>query len=122
VRDRSRYEGRNLLRLLSALGIPILILYFSVTCALTAGRTGQGAAGALSVTARILAFTFYASQLYCAFRVQRALFRPPATVAMTALQYLVVLLVCFIISITGAIACEAFGYNVFLRATSGRAR
>ncbi|MBV9269249.1 MAG: hypothetical protein JO061_23975 [Acidobacteriaceae bacterium] len=105
-----------MLRLLLALGVPILVLYLSITCAVAAARAGQGIVGGLTAAAHVLAFAFYGVQVYCAFLVQRALFARPSTMMLTALQYALVLLVCVVISITGAIACEAFGYNVFLRA------
>ena len=120
--DRSRYEGKNLLRLLLALGLPAFILYLRIVflfAADTAGST-HGPGIWLVRASYLVLIIFVIVQAFCARYIQKLL-TPVNTRLLDALQYLAIFAVCVFFSITGAIACEAFGYNVFLRvAQSGR--
>ena len=119
---RSRYEGKNLLRLLLALGVPAFILYLRIVFLFAADTAGLShAPGVWLVRASYLVlFIFVIVQAFCARYVQKLL-RPAKTRLRDALQYLAIFAMCVFFSITGAIACEAFGYNLFLRvAQSGR--
>ena len=119
--DRSRYEGKNLLRLLLALGVPALILYFGVTLSLAASesRVTHGQYLALTRASRVFSGLFFVVQLGCARYVQRLL-KTPSSRAGNALQYVAVLLLCIFISATAAVACEAFGYEFFLGVRGSR--
>ncbi len=115
--DRSRYEGGNLLRLLLALGIPALILSFSLTFAFAASgsRVTQNQYGALLLASRITSGVFFVVQLFCARYVQ-GLLKIQASKLRSALQYVGVLLFCLFISVVSAIACQSFGYRFYLAA------
>ena len=120
--DRSRYEGKNLLRLLLALGLPAFILYLRIVFLFAADTAGSNhGPGVWLVRASYLVLLiFVIVQAFCARYVQRLL-QPAKTRLLDALQYLAIFAMCVFFSITGAIACEAFGYNLFLRvAQSGR--
>ena len=120
--DRSRYEGKNLLRLLLALGLPAFILYLRIVFLFAADTVGlsHGSGVWLVRASYLVLFIFLIVQAFCARYVQKLL-RPAGTRLVDALKYLAILAMCVFFSITGAIACEAFGYNVFLRvAQSGR--
>ncbi|HLH04087.1 MAG TPA: hypothetical protein VKX25_15080 [Bryobacteraceae bacterium] len=64
--------------------------------------------------AAVMLVFFFLAQLIAAAYVQR-LFPRPAHRIWTALQYIGVLLLCILFSLTGAIVLEAFGWNFFLR-------
>jgi hypothetical protein len=105
--DRARYEGKNLLRLLLALTVPSLLLYLRLVLAIAASPRAMQAS-------YVVLLVFLAAQAVAARRIQY-LFRPTRTRMMDALQFLAVFTVCLFFSVCGAIACEAFGYAVFLR-------
>lgn len=115
--DLSRYQGKNLLRLLLAICLPAGILYLRLVLGLAAAGTRVTARQSLwlnraSIGAQIL---FFGLQLICARYVQHLL-KPRQTGVGKALQYGAVLLLCVFFSLTGAVMLEAFGFNVFLRA------
>jgi hypothetical protein len=115
--DRSRYEGTNLLRLLLALGIPSLILFFSLTFGFAASesRVTHSQYDRLLLASRITSAIFFVVELFCARYVQ-GLLRIQVSKLRSALQYAGVLLFCIFISIVAAIACQSFGYRFYLAA------
>jgi hypothetical protein len=68
----------------------------------------------LSWSSNIALALFFLLQLFSARYIQRLL-KPRTTVSGVALQYLAVLLLCGLLSVTGAVLLEAFGYTFFLR-------
>ena len=117
MHDRSTYQGKNLLRLLLALGLPALILYFGNVLAFAASETrvSQAEYSMLIRASRTLAVLFFVAELGCARYVQRLLARPSSRFR-SALQYLGALLLCVFISAGAAIACESFGYTLYMHA------
>jgi hypothetical protein len=94
------------------LAAPVLLLYLRLVLAIA------GSARSLQASYIVL-LLFLAAQVIAARYLQR-LFRPTRSRMIDALQYLAVLTVCLFFSVCGAIACEAFGYAVFLRFASLR--
>jgi hypothetical protein len=115
--DRSRYEGKNLLRLLIALGAPALILSFSMTLAFAASETPvtHNQYATLLLASRITSWIFFVVELFCARYVQ-GLLRIQVSKLRSALQYVGALLFCIFISVVSAIACQSFGYRFYLAA------
>lgn len=113
---RSHYEGRNLLLLLLALFGPAFVLFLELATSVVQ-RLGRSHAG--SAIPHILLGVFFALEIFCARYVQRLL-RPPRTRGRDAAQYLAVLALCLFTSYCGAVVCEAFGYEVLLRASQPR--
>ena len=99
-----------------ALGIPALLLYLRIVLAIAANRAGgdEEARVWLMRASYLSLGVFVVVQLVCARYVQR-LVRPVKTRVARTLQYAGVLALCVFLSISGAIACESFGYAVFLR-------
>jgi hypothetical protein len=119
--DRSRYEGKNLLKLLLALLGPAFILFLNIALS-TAGRApGFSAEGARLMRWCSLAIlaVFFLLEVFCARYVQRLL-RPAASLMRDAAQYVAVLALCLFTSYCGAVICEAFGYEVLLRISQPR--
>jgi hypothetical protein len=119
--DRTRYEGKNLFRLLLALSLPALILYGRVViaeAASAASRNGAPSRWLARGSYAVLAI-FWITQIISARYVQHLL-RPARTKLRDALQYLGVFVMCLFFSFSGAIACEAFGYAVLWRFSPGR--
>jgi hypothetical protein len=114
--DRTRYEGKNLFRLLLALGGPAFILFLRIVLAIAMGRSAATASDVawLNRGSYAILAAFFVVELFCARYVQ-GLLRPARTQLSKAVQYAGVLLLCLFISVCGAVACEAFGYAVFLR-------
>ena len=115
--DRSRYQGTNLLRLSAALALPPVLLYLRVVFAIAAERPGIAAAPQawLLRLSTILLVLFFAVQLACAWYLQRFFYPTPVRPLQRALTYVAFLLVLAFLSVTGAVAFEAFGYALFVR-------
>ncbi len=116
-----RYRGKNLFFLLLAIGTPAAFLYLRVVFEYAAGGshlTSAPCKGLLWTSNLSLVF-FFIAQLICARYVQRLL-KPPVTWPGRALQYVAVLLLCALFSITGAVLLEAFGYAFLLRVLAPR--
>lgn len=118
-----KYRGRNLLFLLLAIGAPAAILYLRLVFEYMASesRLSRGQLEWLSWLSNITLGLFFVVQFICARYVQRLL-KARATLPGRALQYLGVLLLCTLLSVTGAVLLEGFGYTFFLRVRSGRTR
>jgi hypothetical protein len=114
---RSRYRGKNLLYLLLALGIPILLLYCSLTATFIAGETpvGRQHSTLLAILSRGFATLFYFVQFLAVWYLKRTFFPAPSSKPIRALQFTGLLIGALLCSVCGAIACEAFGYDLFLR-------
>ena len=114
--DRSAYQGRNLLRLLLAFGVPAFLLFLRIVLAIAASdwRVTAGQVAWLNRASYAILAVFFVLELFCARYVQRLL-RPARTPLVNALQYLGMLALCLFFSICGAVACEAFGYAFFIR-------
>jgi uncharacterized membrane protein len=114
---RSRYEGKALFQLLLALGIPSLILFFSLTAVFAASETQvtPHQFRGLILASRIFSAIFFVVQLLCARYVQKLL-KVQTSKIKGVLQYLAVLVLCLFISVTASIACQSFGYRVYLAA------
>ena len=113
----ARYQGKNLAYLLLAIcfpaGLLFLRLLFGVAATDTRITPRQSAwFGGLSYVALAL---FFLAQLICARYLQRLL-RPRSSLPGKSLQYVLVLLMGLVFSLTGAIMLESFGLNLFLRA------
>jgi hypothetical protein len=113
---RAKYQGKQLLSLMLAICLPAALLYIRLVLALAAGssRATPAQSSALNRCSLAVLLVFFAVQLACARYLQR-LFPAAANPVKAALQYLGVLLLCVLFSLTGAILLEAFGWNVFLR-------
>jgi hypothetical protein len=116
-----RYQGKRLFYLVLAICVPAALLYLRLVCGIAAtdSRVSPGQSlwlERLSIGALML---FFVGQLTCARYLQRLL-QPRQTAVGNTLQYLGVLTFCTLLSLTGAIILEAFGFNVFLRAAAGR--
>ncbi len=119
--DRSRYEGKNLLRLLLAFFGPALLLFLKIVVSIAEAGNRVTAREMLwmnRASYAVLAI-FLLVSLLCARYVQRLL--PLArTRIIDVLQYAGVLVLCLFTSYCGAVVCEAFGYEVFIRLAQQR--
>jgi hypothetical protein len=124
VDHRSRYQGKNLLYLLLSFGVPILLLYFSLTASVVARESQVGRQNPLlfDIVSRAFATLFYGSQFCAAWYLTRIFFPSRATKTVAAFRYIAVLLGTLFCSMCGAVACEAFGYDLFLRVTQRELR
>ncbi len=116
-----RYQGKNLLLLLVAIGTPAALLYLRLVLGYVGSEAQLTAAGSerLIWASNLTLVLFFLAQPIAARYVQRLL-KPAATVPRRALQYLGVLLLCVLLSVTGAVLLEAFGYAFFLRMKHSR--
>lgn len=116
-----RYQGKRLFYLVLAICLPAALLYLRLVCGIAATDSRVAPEQSLWLerlsTAALLAF--FIAQVACARYLQRLL-EPRRTAAGNALQYLAALVFCALLSLTGAIVLEAFGFNVFLRAAAAR--
>jgi hypothetical protein len=115
--DAGRYQGKRLLYLVVAICLPAALLYMRLVCGIAATDSRIGASqsvwlGRFSMAALLL---FFVVQLASARYVQRFL-QPRLTPIGNTLQYLVVFAFCVLLSLTGAVVLEAFGFDLFLRA------
>ena len=117
------YRGKNLFFLLLAMAAPAALLYLRLVFGYIAseGSVSRNQLGWLTVLSNVALALFFVVQLICARRIQRLL-KPRLTLPGIALQYVAVLLLCVLISVTGAVLLEGFGYNFFLRVRNARAR
>jgi hypothetical protein len=99
-----------------AICLPAALLYMRIVFGVAASETPMPPAqsAALNRWGGVMLGFFFIAQLIAAASVQR-LFPRPAHRIWTALQYIGVLLLCLVFSLTGAIVLEAFGWNFFLR-------
>ena len=113
---RAKYQGKQLLSLMLAICLPAALLYIRLVLALAAGSSHatQAQSAALNGWSLAVLLVFFAVQLVCSRYVQR-LFPIPRSRFKEGLQYVGVLLLCLLFSLTGAILLEAFGWNLFLR-------
>jgi len=114
--DLTRYQGKNLLRLLLAICLPAGILYLRLVLGLAATDTRVTSVQFiwLNRASTLALIMFFAVQLICARYIQRLL-KLRQTALGKFLQYGAVLLLCIFFSLTGAVILEAFGFNFFLR-------
>lgn len=118
--SQTRYQGRNLLFLLLAIGTPAAILYLRIVLGYVSKTPLTPQAGLRLVWASNLALVcFVIAQLISARYVQRFL-KPARTSLGLAVQYAGVLLLCGLLSVTGAVLLEGFGYAFFVRLRSTR--
>jgi hypothetical protein len=116
-----RYQGKRLFYLVLAICVPAALLYLRLVCGIAAADSRVAPEQSLwlerlSTGALLL---FFVAQLACARYLQRLL-QPRQTALGNVLQYLAVLAFCTLLSLTGAIVLEAFGFNLFLRAGASR--
>ena len=113
---RARYQGKQLFSLMLAMCVPAALLYIRLVLGLAASEmpVTPAQANALNRWAVVALTLFFVAQFVAARYVQRMLPRPSGRVR-DALQYVGVLLMCLLFSLTGAIVLEAFGWNLFLR-------
>lgn len=119
--DRSRYEGKNLLKLLFVLFGPAFVLFLKFAFSVSdrgPGITAEQAVWMHRMSTVILA-VFILLEIVSARYVQRLL-RPAPTRVRDAAQYLAVLALCLFSCYCGAVICEAFGYEVLLRIAQPR--
>ncbi len=114
---KTNYQGKNLLYVLAAICLPAGLLYLRLVLGLAASdsRVGPEQSSKLARASTLALISFFALQVICAFYLQSLAPRPQSRLATTA-QFVAVLAVCILFSLTGAIVLEAFGFNVFLRA------
>lgn len=103
-----------------AIGAPAIILYLRVVIAYVASESQPPLvhSSSLSWLSNALLALFFPVQLICARYVQ-SLLRARSSLPASILQYVAVLLLCGLLSVTGAVLLEAFGYNFFLRVRNG---
>ncbi len=114
-----KYQGKRLLHLVLAICLPAALLYLRLVCGLAATDTRIAPRQSLWLTRFSTAalLLFFIAQLASAHYVQRLL-HPRQTAAGNTLQYLAVLAFCILLSLTGAVVLEAFGFDLFLRAAT----
>jgi hypothetical protein len=97
--------------------VPILLLYVSLTANFTTTTTSFGSdhRTLLIVVTRVFATLFYFTQFLAAWYLKVAFFPAPSSKPIAILQYLGMFLGGLFCSLCGAVACEAFGYDLFLR-------
>jgi hypothetical protein len=114
-------SGRSLLHLLLAFASPAIVLYARIVLAIAASRAGvtrREYAGLIDASYAALVI-FFLLELFAARYVQRLL-RPARTRLGGAVQYVGTFITCVLCSVSGAIALEAFGYNLFVRVLEAR--
>lgn len=112
-----RYAGKNLLFLLLAIGAPAALLYLRLVFGyvVSEGELQHGRTQWLSWASNAALALFVLALPLSAAYVQRLL-KQRTTLPAIVLQYVAVLLLCGLLSLSGAVLLEAFGYNFFLRA------
>jgi amino acid transporter len=113
---RSHYQGRNFLRLLLAMGLPVFVLYCRIVASIAAerSRSSPSVHSALLRTESVCLILYFVVQLVCAVQLQK-MFRKPANRGIYVLQYLGALLIGVLFSVCSAAVLEAFGYELLLR-------
>lgn len=104
-----------------AIGAPAAFLYLRLVFAYMAsqGQVSSREIVWLSVASNVALGLFFVVQVVAARYVQRLL-KPRASWPGIALQYVGVLLLCGLLSVTGAVLLEGFGYYFFLRVRTAR--
>lgn len=118
VRDRTRYQGKNLALLLLAMGLPAAMLYLRILLGTIVGYTHHMSPpelNRLTLLSNAALVAFFVVQLACAVYIQR-LVPPRRSPVGRFLQYLAVLALCVVLSITGAVLFEGFGVAILMRA------
>ncbi len=118
--DRTRYEWKNLLRLLVAMFGPGVFLFLKIVLSTAESRIGVTAGQIVWMNRASygLLAMFFVTQFLAARYVQRLM--PPArTKLRDAGQYVGVLFLCLFISYCGAAICEAFGVEFLIRFGAG---
>ena len=115
--NRTKYQGKNLFYLLAAICLPAGLLYLRLVLGLAASdsRVGPQQSFWLVRWSNLALILFFLAQVLCARHVQNLLSPRESWVGKMA-QYVAVLAMCMLLSLTGAIILEAFGLNAFLRA------
>lgn len=116
-RSPSRYQGKNLFRLVAATGFPALFFYLRIVFATIPAISPVSASEKIwlfraSNVALILSIPVL---LICANYVRSEL-KPARTKLGSSLQFVAVLLVCSLCAVAGALMLEAIGFNLFVRA------
>jgi hypothetical protein len=111
-----RYQGKRLLGLVVAICLPAALLYLRLVCGIAATDSRITPRQSIWLTRVSIAalLLFFVVQLACARHLQRLL-QPRQTPVGNAVQYLAVFSFCILLSLTGAIILEAFGFDAFLR-------
>lgn len=116
-KDRTRYQGKNLGLLLLAMGLPAAMLYLRILLGTLVGYS-RGITGIeigrLTFLSNLTLGAFVVIQVLCARYIQR-LVPPRNTDFGRFVQYLAVLALCVLLSVTGAVVFEAFGVTLLLR-------
>lgn len=85
-----------------------------MTASLAADETG-GPSSTLRAVARVFAVLFYLAQFLAAWYLTRLFFPASGSKLASFLKFSGILVGALICSVCGAVACEAFGYALFLR-------
>lgn len=119
--DPETYRGRNLFFLMLAIGAPAALLYLRVVFGYVTSESQVPRTQLqwLSWSSNIVLALFFIIQTISARYVQRLL-KPRISRAAIALQYVAVLLLCTLLSVTGAVLLEGFGYTFFLHVRNAR--
>lgn len=105
------------------MGAPAGLLYLRLVLGYVAieSRVSRLQSGWLTWLSNIALIVFFVVQLVSARYIQHLL-KPRVTAAGMALQYVAVLLLCILLSVTGAVLLEGFGYTFFLHMRDSRVR
>ena len=112
------YRGHKLLFLLLALCGPAALLFLRITLSFAAERSKSASSSAwLNGLGLVALIAFFAAQLWAAWYMRVLIPARPQAWAQ-ALQFIAVFLIGLLFSIVGAVMLEAFGYSLFIHATS----
>ena len=115
------YRGKNFAFLLVAIAAPAACLYLRLVLGYVAteSRVSRSQLNGLAWWSNVALALFFITQLISAGYMQRLL-KPRTALPAIALQYVAVLLLGIMLSVTGAVLLEGFGYTFFLHARNAR--
>jgi hypothetical protein len=119
LHDKTNYQGRKLVLLLVAIGVPALFYYFRLAMAFAATRAGTGSSEFIwlmrgSTAALVL---FFVTQFAAAWYLRR-LFRRPKSSLAHGLQVAGIAVMCGAVSIGSAVLIESFALEMLIRTRS----
>ena len=116
AKDYSKYQGKNLFRLLMALIVQTMLLYFRIALSFVASASRVSEQGRVSLqVASTGALILFLISVPFAARILTRQFRPAATRKGSIGQYIGMLFFSAAFSIIAAVVLEGFGYAVLSR-------
>lgn len=100
--------------MLLAFGAPVLLLYFAFIASLAA-LDAPAHSIYFKAASVILSALFYFAQFLAAWYLTRTFFPSSSSKLTAILKYMGMFVGCLFCSLCGAIACQAFGYALYLR-------